>query len=129
MLGTFFYLLGFVLPLLIIGSIGPLISKAKWVDSNFPQLANKLSKVLNLEITKKESLFGISIGQENSNHFFGGGKHKTKISVKYFYNYKSSFSYDIVKWEYGKEQSIDDIICSIMINIDNTESLLNHNSR
>lgn len=125
MLGTFFYLLGFALPLLLIG--GSLISKAKWVDSNFPQLANKLSKVLNLEITKKESLFGISIGPENSNHIFFG-KHKTKLSVKYFCNYKSLFSYDIVKWEYGKEQSIDDIICSIMINIDNTESLLNHNS-
>ena len=81
MLGTFFYLLGFVLPLLIIGSISPLISKAKWVDSNFPQLANKLSKVLNLKKKKKESLFGISIGQENSNHFFGGGSTKQKYPL------------------------------------------------
>lgn len=56
MLGTFFYLLGFVLPLLLIGFLASLISKAKWVDNNFPQLSNKLSKALNLEITKKRSI-------------------------------------------------------------------------
>lgn len=32
--------------------------------------------------------------------------------------------YDIVKWEYEKEQPIDDIILSIKANIENTESLL-----
>lgn len=36
--------------------------------------------------------------------------------------------YDIVKWEYEKEQPIDDIILSIKANIENTESLFNHNS-
>ena len=128
MLGTFFYLLGFVLPLLLIGFLASLISKAKWVDNNFPQLSNKLSKALNLEITKKEALFGVTIGPENSNHILLG-KHKTKLSVKYFYNYKKTFLYDIVKWEYEKEQLIDDIILSIKTNIENTESLLNHNSQ
>ena len=128
MLGAFFYLLGFALPFLLIGFIASLISKSKWIDNSFPQLSNKLSKALNLEITKKEALFGITIGPEKSNHILLG-KHKTKLSVKYFYNYKSSFSYDIVKWEYGKEQPIDDIILSVKSNIENTESPLNHNSK
>jgi hypothetical protein len=127
MLGTFFYLLGFALPILLIGFIASLISKAKWVDKKFPQLSNKLSKALNMEITKKEALFGVTIGPENSNHIMLG-KHKTRLSVKYFYNFKKSFSYDIVKWEYEKEQPIDDIILSIKTNIENTESLQNHNS-
>lgn len=127
MLGTIFYLLGFALPLLLIAYIASLISKAKWVDNNFPQLSNKLSKALNLEITKKETLFGVTIGPENSNHIMLG-KHKTKLSVKYFYNFKKSFIYDIVRWEYDKELPIDDIILSIMTNIEKTESLQNHNS-
>lgn len=128
MLGTFFYLLGFALPLLLIGFLASLISKAKWVDDNFPELSNKLSKALNWEITKKEALFGITIGPENSNHILLG-KHKTKLSVKYFYNYKKTFLYDIVKWEYDKGQLIDDIILSIKTNIENTESQLNHISQ
>lgn len=127
MLGTFFYLLGFFLPLLLIGLILSSTSKVKWVEKNFPELPNKLSKALNLEITKKEALFGVTIGPENSNHIILG-KHKTKLSVKYFYNYKKKFSYDIVKWEYEAKQSIEDIILSIMTNIENTEPLLNHNS-
>lgn len=120
MLGTFFYFLGFVIPLILIGFIASLISKTKWVDNNFPQLSNKLSKALNWEITKKEALFGITIGPENSNHILLG-KHKSKLSVKYFHNYKKSYLYDIVKWEYEKEQTIDDIILSIKTNIENAE--------
>ena len=120
MLGTFFYFLGFVIPLILIGFIASLISKTKWVDHNFPQLSNKLSKALNWEITKKEALFGITIGPENSNHILLG-KHKSKLSVKYFHNYKKSYLYDIVKWEYEKEQTIDDIILSIKTNIENAE--------
>lgn len=127
MLGTFFYFIGFALPFILIGFIASRISRAKWVDNNFPQLSIKLSKALNLDITKNEALFGITIGPENSNHILLG-KHKTKLSVKYFYNYKKTFLYDIVKWEYEKEQSIDEIINSIKTNIEKTESLLNHNS-
>ena len=83
MLGTFFYFLGFAIPLLFIFIIASLISKAKWVDKNFPQLSYKLSKALNMEITKKEALFGVTIGPENSNHILLG-KHKNKLSVIYF---------------------------------------------
>ena len=127
MLGAFFSFLGFAIPFLLIGFIASLISKAKWVENNFPQLSNKLGKALNLEITNNETLFGITIGPENSNHILLG-KHKNKLSVKYFYNYKKSYLYDIVKWEYDKDQPIDDIILSIKTNIENTEPLLNHNS-
>ena len=127
MLGTFFYFLGFALPFILIGFIASSISKSKWVNKNFPQLSDKLSNALNLDITKREALFGITIGPENSNHILLG-KHKTKLSVNYFYNYKKTYMYDIVKWEYEKEQPIDDIILSIKANIENTESLFNHNS-
>ena len=128
MLGTFFYFLGFALPLLLIGYIASLISKAKWIDKNFPLLPSKLSEALNMEITKKDALLGVTIGPENSNHILLG-KHNTKLSVKYLYNYKKSWSYDIVQWEYEKEQPIDDIIRSIITNIENTDSMINHNSR
>ena len=121
MLGTFFYLLGYTLPLLLIGLIASLISRANWIDKNFPQLPNKLSKSLNWEITKKEALFGVTIGPENSNHILLG-KHKTKLSVKYFYNFKKSYLYDIVKWEYEKELPIDDIILSIKTNIEKIDT-------
>lgn len=72
MLGTFFYFLGFAIPLILIGFIASSTSKSKWVDCNFPQISNKLCKALNLEITKKEALFGITIGPENSNHILLG---------------------------------------------------------
>ena len=117
MLGTLFYFIGFAIPFIIIGFIASSISKSKWVDKTFPQLSDKLSKVLNWEITKREALFGITIGPEISNHIMLG-KHKSKLSVKYFYNYKKSYSYDIVKWEYDKEQPIEDIILSIKSNIE-----------
>ena len=117
MLGTFFYFLGFAIPLILIGFIASSTSKSKWIDNNFPQLSDKLSKALNLEITKREAMFGVTIRPENSNHIMLG-KHKSKLSVKYFYNYKKSYMYDIVKWEYEKEQPIDDIILSIKTNID-----------
>lgn len=121
MFGTLFYLLGFALPFLLIGFIASSISKTKWIDKNFPQLSNKLSKALNWEITKKEALFGVTIGPENSNHILLG-KHKTKLLVKYFYNFKKSFLYDIEKWEYEKELPIDDIILSIKTNIEKTNT-------
>lgn len=123
MLGTFFYLIGFALPLLLIGFIASLISKATWVNNNFPQLSSELSKELNWEITKEETLFGITIGPDNSNHILLG-KHKKKLSVKYFYNFKNSFWYDIVEWKYEQGQPIDGIIRSIKTNIEETEAQL-----
>lgn len=127
MIGAFFYLLGFILPMLLIAFLASLISKSKWVENNFPQLSDKLSKALNLDITKREALFGVTIGPENSNHILLG-KHNKKLSVKYFYNYKNAFSYKIVKWEYEQKQPIESIVLSIRKNIESTECLQNHNS-
>ncbi len=127
MLSTIFLFLGYAIPVLIIFYIASLISKSKWVNKNFPQLSNKLSKELNLKITEERALDGIQIGPDNSNHIILG-KHKTKLSVKYVYNFRKKIFYDIVSWEYERGTSIDEIILSVKTNIENTEPLLNNNN-
>lgn len=122
MLGTLFYILGLALFWGVVSLLVSLIpSKSKWVEKNFPKLAERLSEELNLEITNKEVLIGITIGPEKKNHIILG-KYKNKLSVKYLYNVKI-LSRDIIEWEYEQEQPMDEIILSIKKNIDDTQPL------
>ena len=121
MLGSIISFLTVMFIWFLIGLVSNAISRANWVEREFPGLADKLSKELNLEISNTEALSGITIGPEKKNHILLGKSGK-KLSVKYFYNYKR-FLNDITQWKYDKEQPIDDIIISIKMNIEKTESL------